>query len=168
AMCPSFQGTHDEVNSTRGRARVLSEMFRGSTLPEAYKSEEVKDALDLCLSCKACASECPVNVDMATYKSEFLHKFYEGRIRPMAHYTMGWLPKLTHWMHQVPGLASLANAVMRVEAVQRLVKKLGGIEPTRKMITFSAMSLQRWAAKRNGTAAEAKQGTVVLWPDSFN
>ena len=168
AMCPSFQGTHDEVNSTRGRARVLSEMFRGTTLPDAYKSEEVKDALDLCLSCKACASECPVNVDMATYKSEFLHKFYEGRIRPMAHYTMGWLPKLTHWMHKVPGAASLANTVLRIDAVQRLVKKVGGIEPTRKMITFSGESLQRWAAKRKETEAESPQGTVVLWPDSFN
>ena len=144
AMCPSFQGTGDEVNSTRGRARVLSEMFRGESLPSAYKSEEVKDALDLCLSCKACASECPVNVDMAIYKSEFLHRFYEKRIRPMAHYTMGWIPVLASVMHAVPGAARLVNAGMRVPHVEKAVKKFGGIEPSRRMIIFSEQSLQRW------------------------
>ncbi|WP_191374308.1 FAD-binding and (Fe-S)-binding domain-containing protein, partial [Corynebacterium stationis] len=82
SMCPSFQITGDEVHSTRGRARLLSEMFRGESVADGYKSEEVLEALDLCLSCKACASECPVNVDMSTYKSEFLHKHYQGKIRP--------------------------------------------------------------------------------------
>ncbi|EMQ97714.1 FAD-binding and (Fe-S)-binding domain-containing protein [Paeniglutamicibacter gangotriensis] len=167
AMCPSFQGTGDEVDSTRGRARVLSEMFRGESLPSAYKSEEVKDALDLCLSCKACASECPVNVDMATYKSEFLHRFYEKRLRPMAHYTMGWLPMLTRILHAIPGGASATNAMLRLTPVEKLVKKLGGIEPTRTMITFAPESLQRWFAKRP-TSNSAAGSTVVLWPDSFN
>src|SRR5699024_10842801 len=83
SMCPSFQITGDEVHSTRGRARLLSEMFRGESVADGYKSEEVLEALDLCLSCKTCASECPVNVDMSTYKSEFLHKHYQGIIRPM-------------------------------------------------------------------------------------
>ncbi|WP_279192892.1 FAD-binding and (Fe-S)-binding domain-containing protein, partial [Corynebacterium stationis] len=102
SMCPSFQITGDEVHSTRGRARLLSEMFRGESVADGYKSEEVLEALDLCLSCKACASECPVNVDMSTYKSEFLHKHYQGKIRPMAHYMMGWLPLLGHIAHKIP------------------------------------------------------------------
>ncbi len=170
AMCPSFQGTGDEVHSTRGRARVLSEMFRGESLPSAYRSEEVREALDLCLSCKACASECPVNVDMATYKSEFLHRFYAKRLRPMAHYTMGWLPVLTRILHAVPGAAVAANALLRLKPVEKLVKRLGGIEPTRTMITFAPESLQRWFAKRpkSTAAAGAAGSTVVLWPDSFN
>jgi FAD/FMN-containing dehydrogenase/Fe-S oxidoreductase len=167
AMCPSFQGTGDEVHSTRGRARVLSEMFRGESLPSAYKSEEVKEALDLCLSCKACASECPVNVDMATYKSEFLHRFYEKRLRPMAHYTMGWLPVLTRVLHLVPGAAGATNALLRLGPVEHLVKKLGGIEPTRKMISFAPESLQAWSRKRGHDPAGTGK-TVVLWPDSFN
>ena len=176
AMCPSFQATGDEVDSTRGRARVLSEMFRGESLPQAYRSTEVKDALDLCLSCKACASECPVNVDMATYKSEFLHKFYQRRIRPMAHYSMGWLPLLTHVLHRIPGMASVTNRLLGIGAVETLVKKLGGIEPSRAMISFAPTSLQSWFALRktsNGPrvqpagAGTRDAGTVVLWPDSF-
>ena len=167
AMCPSFQGTGDEVHSTRGRARVLSEMFRGESLPSAYKSEEVKEALDLCLSCKACASECPVNVDMATYKSEFLHRFYEKRMRPMAHYTMGWLPVLTGILHSIPGAAVATNALLGIKPVERLVKKLGGIEPSRTMISFASESLQAWSKKR-GQEPGGPGKTVVLWPDSFN
>lgn len=173
AMCPSFQATGDEVDSTRGRARVLSEMFRGESLPQAYRSTEVKDALDLCLSCKACASECPVNVDMATYKSEFLHKFYQRRIRPMAHYSMGWLPLLTHVLHRIPGMASVTNRLLGIGTVEKLVKKLGGIEPSRAMISFAPSSLQSWFARRqpsNGPRAGVgtrDAGTVVLWPDSF-
>lgn len=176
AMCPSFQATGDEVDSTRGRARVLSEMFRGESLPKAYRSTEVKDALDLCLSCKACASECPVNVDMATYKSEFLHKFYQRRIRPMAHYSMGWLPLLTHVLHKVPGMASVTNRLLGIGAVEKLVKKLGGIEPSRAMISFAPTSLQTWFAGRRPSSGPGVQpagvgardaGTVVLWPDSF-
>ncbi|WP_304411181.1 FAD-binding and (Fe-S)-binding domain-containing protein, partial [Corynebacterium stationis] len=113
SMCPSFQITGDEVHSTRGRARLLSEMFRGESVADGYKSEEVLEALDLCLSCKACASECPVNVDMSTYKSEFLHKHYQGKIRPMAHYMMGWLPLLGHIAHKIPLLPRLIDTSMR-------------------------------------------------------
>lgn len=167
AMCPSFQATGNEVDSTRGRARVLSEMFRGESLPQAYRSTEVKDALDLCLSCKACASECPVNVDMATYKSEFLYRFYQKRLRPMAHYTMGWLPALTQILHLIPGAARATNRLMGFKTVETLVKKLGGIEPTRTMISFSPESLQTWFKKRNSTSTPDDK-TVVLWPDSFN
>lgn len=177
AMCPSFQATGDEVHSTRGRARVLSEMFRGESLPQAYRSTEVKDALDLCLSCKACATECPVNVDMAAYKSEFLHKFYQRRLRPMAHYSMGWLPLLSHVMHKVPGMASVINRLLGIGFVEKFVKKVGGIEPTRAMISFAPTSLQNWFARRSSSHgsrshstgdASKSAGTVVLWPDSFS
>lgn len=192
SMCPSFQATHDEKDSTRGRARVLSEMFRGESLPDGFRADEVKDALDLCLSCKACANECPVNVDMATYKSEFLNGYYAGKRRPMAHYTMGWLPLLTRWLHSVPGAARLTSALLRVPWAERAVKKLGGIEPSRKTISFADVSLQRWFARRERDmgqdhrgavgvleaaggadpavqrAQRAERPTVVLWPDSFN
>ncbi|WP_460855754.1 FAD-binding and (Fe-S)-binding domain-containing protein [Nocardiopsis coralliicola] len=172
AMCPSFQATGDEVHSTRGRARLLSEMLRGESVADGYRSEEVREALDLCLSCKACASECPVNVDMATYKSEFLYRHYEGRIRPAAHYSMGWLPLATRLLHAVPGAASLVNTVMRVPGVAALTKRLAGIDRSRGMITFAPRSLQSRAKDRTARRApEAADGdgrpVVVLWPDSF-
>ena len=91
-MCPSYRATGEENDSTRGRARILQEMLRGETVQDGWRSTEVRDALDLCLSCKACSTDCPVGVDMATYKAEFLHQHYRGRIRPRSHYSLGWLP----------------------------------------------------------------------------
>jgi FAD/FMN-containing dehydrogenase/Fe-S oxidoreductase len=162
SMCPSFKVTRDEVHSTRGRARVLAEMLRGRTAPDGWRSTEVLYALDLCLSCKACAHECPVNVDMATYKAEFLHRHYAGRVRPMAHYSMGWLPL---WSPMVAGApARLVNAVLARERVAGVVKRAAGVEPRREVIRFAEQSLQRWfwrrGPKRNGRA-------LVLWPDTF-
>ncbi len=185
SMCPSFQVTGDEVHSTRGRARLLSEMLRGERITGGYRSEEVREALDLCLSCKACASECPVNVDMATYKSEFLNQHYSGRMRPMTHYSMGWLPALTSLMHRVPGAARLLNALMRVPAVEWLVKAGAGVDRSRAMIRFAPRSLQTEFRRRGGGAkppAAGDRGTagdvgeqdgegrprLVLWPDSFS
>lgn len=167
AMCPSFQITGDEVHSTRGRARVLSEMFRGDLYPEGTDSEHVKDALDLCLSCHACASECPVNVDMSTYKSEFLNQHYATRRRPMAHYTMGWLPWTTHLLHRVPGAARLVNRALRLRLVERLVMRLGGVDPGRRMVRFSDRSFQSKARHRHA-ASTGSSGKVILWPDSFS
>ncbi|MFC4223942.1 FAD-binding and (Fe-S)-binding domain-containing protein [Lysinibacter cavernae] len=187
SMCPSFQATGDEVHSTRGRARVLSEMLRGETIADGWRSTEVKDALDLCLSCKACSSECPVNVDMATYKSEFLNRFYHRRLRPMAHYTMGWLPLLMRYMHKVPGVIRLANAVLSVRWIEEVVKRLGGIEPKRRMIAFAPQTMTSWFRKRGAVSADTDgalksvgsalltgrgtvepQRTVMLWPDTFS
>jgi Fe-S oxidoreductase len=95
-MCPSYMATREEEHSTRGRARLLFEMLDGTArsgaIDDAWRSEAVKDALDLCLACKGCKTDCPVNVDMATYKAEFLAHHPQGRIRPRAHYSMGWLP----------------------------------------------------------------------------
>ena len=165
SMCPSFQITGDEVHSTRGRARLLSEMFRGESVADGYKSEEVLEALDLCLSCKACASECPVNVDMATYKSEFLHKHYKGKIRPMAHYMMGWLPLLGHIAHKVPLLPRIIDMSMRTPVLKTVIAKVGGLDTSRPLIRFAPTSLRKWHKKRSINQATK---TVVLWPDSFN
>ncbi|MEY8042269.1 FAD-binding and (Fe-S)-binding domain-containing protein [Saccharopolyspora cebuensis] len=168
AMCPSFQITRDEVHSTRGRARILSELFRGELYPEGTGSEEVKDALDLCLSCRACASECPVNVDMATYKAEFLHQHHKTRRRPMAHYSMGWLPLTSRLLHAVPGAARLVNAALAIKPVEKAVLKLGGVDPSRSMVRFSRRSFQSRAKSTGRQRSERpSRGRVVLWPDSF-
>ena len=163
AMCPTFQITGDEVHSTRGRARILSEVFRGGTVTV----EEATDALDLCLSCKACASECPVNVDMATHKAELLHRRYAGRLRPRAHYVMGWLPLLGHLMHAVPGVPRILNRLLDLPGVSRVVAGLGGLDPERPLIRFAPRSLRRWSASRPQTPPREHTDTVVLWPDSF-
>ncbi|WP_080793827.1 FAD-binding and (Fe-S)-binding domain-containing protein [Corynebacterium pacaense] len=158
AMCPSFQITGDEVHSTRGRARVLSEMFRGESITGGFRNEEVAQALDLCLSCRACASECPVNVDMATYKAEFLDLHYRGRIRPMAHYVMGWLPLLGHLVHRIPLLPRIIDAAMGSRRISPVIRRVGGLAD-RPLIRFAHHRLER---------PEPRAGdTVVLWPDSF-
>jgi FAD/FMN-containing dehydrogenase/Fe-S oxidoreductase len=165
SMCPSFQITGDEVHSTRGRARLLSEMFRGESVTDGYESKEVLEALDLCLSCKACASECPVNVDMATYKSEFLHKHYQSKLRPAAHYVMGWLPLLGHIAHKIPLAPRLIDTAMRTAGLKKLIALIGGLDTSRSLIRFAPQSLRKWHKKRK--AIESTK-TVVLWPDSFN
>jgi len=90
-MCPSYMVTREEKHSTRGRARLLNEMIRGDVVTGGWRDESVRDALDLCLSCKGCKHDCPVQVDMATYKAEFLAHYYEGRIRPRSAYAMGFI-----------------------------------------------------------------------------
>ncbi|WP_406692239.1 FAD-binding and (Fe-S)-binding domain-containing protein [Saccharopolyspora sp. ID03-671] len=162
SMCPSFKVTRDEVHSTRGRARVLAEMLRGESVVDGWGSGEALEALDLCLSCKACASDCPVNVDMATYKAEFLHHHYRGRVRPRAHYSMGRLPVWLRVVSAVPGLAAVSNALLALRPVSALVKRAGGIEPRRGMIRFAPRSLTRRVRRRERGGA-----TVVLWPDTF-
>lgn len=176
SMCPSFQITGDEIHSTRGRARLFSEMFRGESIREGFRSTEVAEALDLCLSCKACASECPVNVDMATYKSEFLHEHYKGRLRPGAHYVMGWLPLLGFIAHKLPLVPTLADKAMSTPGLNKLIARIGGLDSRRPLIHFAHTSLRKWHARRakksgaeHGTSApETASNTVVLWPDSFN
>lgn len=171
-MCPSYQATKDEVASTRGRARVLAEMIRGEHL-DGWRSKETLQALDLCLSCKACASECPVNVDMATYKAEFLHHHYAGRLRPRAHYAMGWLPLASAAVSAVPGLGSVLNRVLAVRPVERAVIRAAGVEAQRRMIAFAPLSFVGWFRRRarghtSGRAPGRGMGRVVLWPDTFN
>jgi len=171
SMCPSYQVTRDEVHSTRGRARALAEMLRGESVTDGWRSKETLEALDLCLSCKACATECPVNVDMATYKAEFLHHHYKGRLRPMAHYAMGWLPLTSRLLEALPGAARFANWTLGFRPVEELVKRLAGIEPKRRMIHFAPQTLRKWFTKRQASMShqvDVDQPTVMLWPDTFN
>ncbi|MFF6876858.1 FAD-binding and (Fe-S)-binding domain-containing protein [Streptomyces sp. NPDC012474] len=162
-MCPSFRATGEEEHSTRGRARLLHEMLAGEVVTDGWRSEEVRDALDLCLSCKGCRSDCPVGVDMATYKAEFLHHHYAGRRRPAAHHTMGRLPV---WLRAVARTrtAWLVNAFARVRPLARAAKRLGGIAPEREIPRLASRTFSRWWEQRRGSA----QGDlVVLWPDTF-
>ncbi|MEU6374501.1 FAD-binding and (Fe-S)-binding domain-containing protein [Streptomyces sp. NPDC046909] len=169
-MCPSFRATGEEEHSTRGRARLLHEMLAGELVTDGWRSDEVRDALDLCLSCKGCRSDCPVEVDMATYKAEFLHHHYEGRRRPAAHYTMGRLPV---WLRAVARTrtARLVNTLAAVRPLGWAAKRLGGIAPERGLPRLAEQTLTRWWARRAttaGTGASAGAGArVVLWPDTF-
>ncbi|MFT4296658.1 MAG: FAD-binding and (Fe-S)-binding domain-containing protein [Micropruina sp.] len=135
AMCPSFQVTRREQDSTRGRARVLQELENGSLLASP-RSPEVTAALDLCLACKACASECPTGVDLAWDKARTLHRAHAGRLRPLAHYTLGWLPRWTRLVTAVPGLAALANGALRTPGLRRLLLALAGVDARRQVPTF--------------------------------
>ena len=134
-MCPSYRATGNEEDSTRGRARVLQEMTTGTLLPDGWRSDEVHEALDLCLSCKACSSDCPVGVDMATYKSEVLHQRYRRRLRPRSHYSLGWLPR---WISVAGRVPALANAVLKVKALRALALRLGGVTPHRVLPAFTS------------------------------
>lgn len=165
AMCPSFQATRDEEHSTRGRARLLFEMLEGSTITAGWRSTEVRDALDLCLSCKACKVECPVNVDMATYKSEFLFHHYRRRLRPRAHYALGRLPQWARLAALAPALVNRAAANPRLA---RLGKAAAGIDQRRALPAFAPQTLRELAKTRACQAPERTPGgQVLLWPDTF-
>ncbi|MEE1800586.1 FAD-binding and (Fe-S)-binding domain-containing protein [Streptomyces sp. JV176] len=166
-MCPSFRATGEEQHSTRGRARLLHEMLAGEVVDGGWRSTEVRDALDLCLSCKGCRSDCPVGVDMATYKAEFLHHHYAGRRRPAAHYAMGWLPL---WLRLAAPFARVLNAAARVRPLAALAKRLGGIAPERTIPALAPQTFGRWLRRRRRTESEAARSggpKAVLWPDTF-
>jgi FAD/FMN-containing dehydrogenase/Fe-S oxidoreductase len=159
-MCPSYRATGEENASTRGRARLLQEMVRGGTVQDGWRSTEVRDALDLCLSCKACSSDCPVGVDMATYKAEFLHQHYKGRLRPRSHYSLGWLPLTSRLVGHV---ARPVNALLR-GPVGRLLARLGGVTTKRRIPAFASRRAVRRALRTARTGEPAK---AVLFVDSF-
>ncbi len=165
-MCPSFRATGEEEHSTRGRARLLHEMLAGEVVEDGWRSTEVRDALDLCLSCKGCRSDCPVGVDMATYKAEFLHHHYAGRRRPAAHYAMGRLPR---WLRLVAATrtARVANLLAAVGPLAALAKRLGGIEPRRALPRVAPVTFRRWWRRRGSPGSHSSVGTVALWPDTF-
>ncbi|NEA65086.1 FAD-binding and (Fe-S)-binding domain-containing protein [Streptomyces sp. SID12488] len=159
-MCPSYRATGEETDSTRGRARLLQEMVRGDLVQYGWRSTEVRDALDLCLSCKACSSDCPVGVDMATYKAEFLHQHYKGRIRPRSHYSLGWLPltsALAGWA------ARPVNALLR-GPVGELLARLGGVTTKRRIPAFASRRALRNVLRAAKTREPAK---ALLFVDSF-
>jgi FAD/FMN-containing dehydrogenase/Fe-S oxidoreductase len=158
-MCPSYLATRDEKDSTRGRARVLQELANG-TLVKGFRSAEVAEALDLCLSCKGCSADCPAGVDMGTYKAEVLYQRYRGRLRPPAHYALGWLPRWAALASRAPGLANAALGHARLAAA---AKRLGGVDARRPLPRFAARSFRAWFARR-----PARAGTpVLLWVDTF-
>ncbi|MFB9775821.1 FAD-binding and (Fe-S)-binding domain-containing protein [Brevibacterium otitidis] len=146
-MCPSYQATKDEKHSTRGRARVLQEMVDGRLVDGGWRSPEVHEALDLCLSCKACGSECPTGTDMATYKAEVLNQSYRGRVRPLDHYVLGWLPDLAKLASPI---AALANLPQRLPPLGKLAKKTANIDTRRNIPTFTHLPFTRWFAQRTG------------------
>nr|WP_107906025.1 FAD-binding and (Fe-S)-binding domain-containing protein [Streptomyces chartreusis] len=165
-MCPSFRATGEEEHSTRGRARLLHEMLAGELVTDGWRSTEVRDALDLCLACKGCRSDCPVEVDMATYKAEFLHHHYEGRRRPAAHDSMGRLPQ---WLRLVARTrtAPLVNALAAVPPFAWAAKRLGGIAPERDIPRLAARTFSRWWERREKAPVGTGGDLVLLWPDTF-
>jgi Fe-S oxidoreductase len=183
-MCPSYLATRDEKDSTRGRARVLQELANG-TLVSGWDAPEVAEALDLCLSCKGCSSDCPAGVDMATYKAEALYQRYRRRVRPASHYSLGWLPRWAALATRSPRLARLANASLRFAPAAALAKRAGGIDHRRDLPEFTTESFRQWFARcrpavARGYAATSRDSVeaekpavagsrkpVLLWVDTF-
>ena len=166
-MCPSYQATMDEEHSPRGRSRLLFEMLDGhddSAIGDGWRSDAVLDALDLCLACKGCKSDCPVNVDIATYKAEFLSHHYEGRLRPRAHYALGWLPSTAALLRRFH-LVGLVNALGHAPLLPRLATAAAGLAP-REIPRFATESAQQWWRRRPPSRPGAL-GRVVLWADTF-
>jgi len=169
-MCPSYRATGLEQHSTRGRAHLLWEMLTGALREEGFQSRAVHDALDLCLSCKACKSECPVQVDMAAYKSEFLAQRYKGRPHPLHHYIFGFADRIARYGSLAP---ALTNAILTSPLTAPLVKRIAGVAPERELPRLARKSFlkMRQIAHQNGAPAREAQlpgRPVLLWPDTWN
>ncbi|MBI1376582.1 MAG: FAD-binding protein [Frankiales bacterium] len=165
-MCPSYRATGAEEHSTRGRARLLFEMLDGhgdSPVQDGWASQDVHDALDLCLACKGCKHDCPVEVDMATYKVEFLAHHYAGRLRPGAHYAMGWLPV---WARAASFAPEVVNLATRLGPLTRTAQRLAGVEKDRPVPRFAKHRFVD-SFHRRGSRGDGRRGTVMLWPDTF-
>ncbi|HWQ35159.1 MAG TPA: FAD-binding and (Fe-S)-binding domain-containing protein [Blastocatellia bacterium] len=163
-MCPSYMVTLEEKHSTRGRARLLGEMVRGETIRDGWQSEEVKEALDLCLACKGCKGECPVQVDMAAYKSEFLSHYYEGRLRPRTAWTMGHI----HFWSRLASIApGVVNFLTHAPVFNRVAKTIAGIHPLRTIPEYAPVSFREWFRQRRSNG-HASREAVILWADTFN
>jgi FAD/FMN-containing dehydrogenase len=162
-MCPSYMVTAEEKHSTRGRARILNEMIRGEVVKGGWRDDNVREALDLCLSCKGCKHDCPVQVDMATYKAEFLSHYYEGRLRPRYAYTSG----LIYWWARVAALMpGTANFFTQTPGLASIVKALAGYSRQRHIPPFAPQTFKQWFAKR--PARHRAKMQVILWVDTFN
>ncbi len=163
-MCPSYMVTREEMHSTRGRARMLFEMLQGESIKEGWHSEHIKDALDLCLACKGCKSDCPVNVDMATYKAEFLSHYYENKIRPRTAYAMG----LIYWNAKIGSkIPRIANFFTQTSGLSSIAKFMAGISPERKIPPFAKQTFRSWF-KKNAPVQKENRPKIILWPDTFN
>ncbi len=163
-MCPSYRATMEEKHSTRGRARLLWEMLQGDVIKDEWKSEEVKDALDLCLACKGCKGECPVSVDMATYKAEFLSHYYEGRFRPRHAYAFGYIDRFARMASFQP---TLVNFFTQTPGLSAMAKTLAGMPQERQIPRFARQTFKQWFSTRQRPAAKTKP-KVILWADTFN
>ncbi len=162
-MCPSFLATRDEKDSTRARARVLQEMTNGSVVNDGWRSPEVREVLDLCLSCKACARDCPAGVDMARYKSEVLYRAYRHRIRPASHYSLGWLPR---WARLAALAPSLANGVLERPKTARLARFVAGVDKERSLPKFATKTFSQLPFLQAALGATGSP-EVVLFVDTF-
>jgi FAD/FMN-containing dehydrogenase/Fe-S oxidoreductase len=162
-MCPSFRVTGDEEHSTRGRAHLLWEMTRRDAIKDGWRDEHVRDALDLCLACKGCKSDCPVGVDVATYKSEFLSHYYEQRRRPRSAYVFGNIDIWASLASNAPGLANLATQLPILSDVAKLV---AGVAPERSIPAFAPQNFRSWFQRRRPRNVGGPR--VLLWPDTFN
>lgn len=162
-MCPSYMVTREEKHSTRGRSRLLFEMLRGDPLTDLWRSDAVHDALELCLACKGCKNDCPVNVDMATYKAEFYSHYYEGRLRPRHAYSMG----LIYWWARIAShVPRTVNFITHAPLLSDIAKFAGGIAPEREIPRFATETFTHWFRRRRKVNVDAPQ--VLLWPDTFN
>jgi FAD/FMN-containing dehydrogenase/Fe-S oxidoreductase len=161
-MCPSYQATREEKDSTRGRARVLQEMINGD-LVHGWTSPAVHEALDLCLSCKGCSRDCPTGIDMAAYKSQVLDHTYRRKIRPRSHYALGWLPRWGRVVTRAPFLAGLVNLSTATPGVRRLVRWTAGIDQRRALPRFASV-----AARKRVAVPDSSGGRVIVWVDSFS
>jgi len=183
-MCPSYMVTLEEEHSTRGRARLLFEMLEGEVIHDGWREESVHDALDLCLACKGCKGDCPVNVDMATYKAEFLSHYYKGRLRPRHAYAIGLMPE---WSRVAGRFPRLANFFTQTPGLSALAKAAAGFAPQRTIPAYAPMPFKKWfertqsasgfspASRQDiglkagaGSASGEKRREVILWPDTFN
>ncbi len=163
-MCPSYMATREEKHSTRGRAHLLWELMQGNVLGDGWRNPEVKEALDLCLSCKACKTECPVNVDMATWKAEFLAHFYAGRRHPLQHYAFGFMDR---WAALASHAPWLANLPLQIPAAASLVKSILHVAPQRSLPAFARNNFRN-AFHRYGSRQAMAGKPVLLWPDTWN
>ncbi len=159
-MCPSYQATREEKDSTRGRARVLQEMINGTVVTGGWRAPEVHEALDLCLSCKGCLSDCPTGTDMASFKAEVLHQAYRRRIRPASHYSLGQLPR---WARLASKMPRLVNSAARVRGVGPLGLSMAGVDPRRTIPEFAPQTFRNWFMKRPAVSGDP----VLLFVDSF-
>jgi FAD/FMN-containing dehydrogenase/Fe-S oxidoreductase len=165
-MCPSYMVTRDEMHTTRGRTRLLFEMLQGEVITDRWQSDEVMEALDLCLACKGCSNDCPVNVDMPTYKAEFLYNRYKERLspRPRHAYAFGLIDQAARLASQIPGLV---NFVTHTPPFAQAFKLAADMSQEREVPTFAPMTLQEWFRERGGTKNPGGR-EVVLFPDTFN
>ncbi|MGE3512357.1 MAG: FAD-binding and (Fe-S)-binding domain-containing protein [Vicinamibacterales bacterium] len=163
-MCPSYMVTHEEQHSTRGRARLLFEMLQGDPLDDGWQNEHVKEALDLCLACKGCKGECPVSVDMATYKAEFLAHYHERHWRPRTAWGFGYIDR---WARLAAAAPAWVNVVTQTTGLRAVTRLAAGIAQERRIPAFAPQTFRAWFTTRP-PGRVGRGPRVLLWPDTFN